>query len=295
MWGGGIRVDSEVSFTSFMEKKIIRLYPMAMLATFTYILIAWGYRFFLGEWYAQTSIGFWKALVSLLLVFSGGGLNFEDIGYGANNALWYLCVLLLCYVWYWCSLHICKRFKINFMVGFMILMFLGIAIVSYGWNFPYLNVASGRGYMCFFWGIVFGYILKKWYSEKLEWMLWIALIGGVALLFLSKGVFLDDSKALVFIIYPVIITLFAKSRFFHFLFGYKSFGVLGEISFEMYIWHGVWLIGLDFFLKWTGLLVDYRYIHMIGFTIVVFLWSSILYYFIEKKLFVFLKSKCNKG
>ena len=76
-------------------KKIIRLWPMAAISSAFVIFLGFGSKILLGKWYEEISVSIWNWFISIFLLFQGNA--FGDV-YGLNNPVWYLCVLLICYV-----------------------------------------------------------------------------------------------------------------------------------------------------------------------------------------------------
>ena len=78
-----------------------------------------------------------------------------------NNPTWYISVLMLCYVVFYIIVYIANRIKIHPQYLFVVMIFLGMGINTYGINLPFLNGSSSRGYYAFFFGILLAGILKK--------------------------------------------------------------------------------------------------------------------------------------
>ena len=85
----------EQNFREFILNKAIRIYPMAMLSVLFTTAAGFLYVVVYKEWYGGVRLTLWKLWNSLLLTVSGGAVS---DGLGINWPLWYLCVLLYCYV-----------------------------------------------------------------------------------------------------------------------------------------------------------------------------------------------------
>lgn len=89
---------------------------------------------------------------------------------------------------------------------------------------------------------------------------------------------------LTFIYYPALIIIFnfdiMKKIFFS-----KIIGKIAEISFNVYVWHGVFILLLSIINKYYSFNINFAsYKTMVIFTIILYIFGVISYYFIEKHL-----------
>lgn len=157
--------NTKSSFSAFMKKKVVRIYPMAVLSILVYTVVSCIYRLIFGEW-GGTPVRLWIFFKCVTLTFSGGAATSE---LGLNNPTWYLCVLLICYAAYGVLLKLFDRLKINPLYGFFTMMLLGLGILDYQINLPFLNYQAARGYLCFFEGVVLVHIYNYCSKRKSGW------------------------------------------------------------------------------------------------------------------------------
>lgn len=65
--------DKSVPFLRFLQKKVVRLWPMCALSVTVTALVGWTYRILTGQWFLNLPIGIWIYTKSVLLIFAGGG------------------------------------------------------------------------------------------------------------------------------------------------------------------------------------------------------------------------------
>ena len=157
-----IKETREISFESFMRKKIRRLYPMAVLSVLCITLLMLFDFFAFGRFENGLIPDVFKFFNSTLITFSGGAVK---VGRGINNPLWYVSVLMLCYIVFYCLLQISEKNGIKEIYLFILVCSLGIGIHDYEISLPFLNESSGRGYAAFFYGTILYYIYKN-YSHR---------------------------------------------------------------------------------------------------------------------------------
>lgn len=279
----GVESKSFVNFRKWITGKCIRLYPMAILSVLVTAIVYLLYRICLGKFPEGITIGLWQLLNSVTLTFVGGGTG--NISLGINNPLWYLCVLLICYIIVYTLNWISFRLTINVKYLYFTMMVAGVSAVTYKLNIPFLNLATGRGYSAFFLGMVFYYIYKNVPKKILVAysILCLTLCGICSVL--KNGI--DDQWGIfTFMIWPsVLIILLSCEK----LFSWNVFSMLGAISFEMYLWH---VPGLYLFIIFKNMLKlnTTSFLEMVLYTILMIIMSFGMLQ-IEKKITTLLKTK----
>lgn len=227
----GVESKPLVSFRKWITGKCLRLYPMAVLSVVVTAIVYLLYRICLGKLSEGITIGLWQLLNSITLTFVGGGIG--NISLGINNPLWYLCVLLICYIIVYTLNWISLRLTINIKFFYFSMMVAGVSAVTYNLNLPFLNFATGRGYSAFFLGMLFYYIYKN-VPKKILVAYSILCLALCRICSVLKNGIDDQWGIFTFMIWPsVLIILLSCEK----LFSWKGFLMLGAISFEMYLWH----------------------------------------------------------
>ena len=203
-----------------------------------------------------------------------------------NNPTWYISVLMLCYVVFYIIVYIANRIKIHPQYLFVVMIFLGMGINTYGINLPFLNGSSSRGYYAFFFGILLAGILKKNKIGKKELYFSLFLLISIPSLIAFKSDFMSTgiNYIMTFIYYPALIIV-CKSKVIGKILNRKIIGIVGKISFDVFIWHNPFYILMYIFIKvfnWNLNLGSYW--TMIGYAIVCYLFGTFSYYCIERPL-----------
>lgn len=157
-----------------------------------------------------------------------------------NNPIWYISVLLLCYILMYFATWVSKKWGINKYYFYIGIIFMGMGIETYSIKLPFLNGHSSRGYMAFFFGIVFcglwKYIdVKQRWIQLLSWFMFISIIISAACGYNS-----DMKFNVVFILWPAVIII-CHSKGFSQIIGRKFWTDWAKISFDIYIWHRILL------------------------------------------------------
>ena len=154
---------------SFISKKYLRFFPSVFLAGIAFLLIRTISFNTLGYDLDGRSYSMANIIASLFLFHTGWGFEFS---YAVNNPVWYLCVLMLCYLIYYIAKHLFdKRTPIFF-------LFLVIIVTLFNYfniSFPFFRQANVRGYASFFIGV----LLHEIYSSKWKKYLNVFAILGI--------------------------------------------------------------------------------------------------------------------
>lgn len=75
--------NSKTTLKTFIGKRAVRIYPMAVMSICFYAFAVYSYRAIVGSWYNGEVIGIWKLLSSMLLVSQGGCIKLD--GASVNN------------------------------------------------------------------------------------------------------------------------------------------------------------------------------------------------------------------
>ncbi len=235
------KMTKEWTFPSFYCKRLLRLLPLTVISVIVASLESMIYYHVKGYWRLDQPFSMSGALFACLGIQAGWASNNPMI----NNPIWYISVLLLCYAIMYFSTWLAKRIDVSPYYLYMGIVLVGIGIQSYGINLPFLNFFSARGYMSFFAGILYMKIahsldIKKW---------WIQITAAVIFMFqiflIYKGLVSNIGMDVIFILWPSLLILFHSGLARKIIRG-KIWSKWAEISFSVYIWHCILLIGYLF-------------------------------------------------
>lgn len=276
-----IKSTLERKFLFYFKHKFIRIYPIAVLSIIFTIFCGFLYRLYFGNWWNNIVPGLWRVFKVIFLV-NGGFLNL-DIVYGSFT--WYLSVLLLCYFFEYFIIYLCKRLSLKIEYLFIFMIVSGITGYCYGLNLPLLSYYTCRGYSSFFIGCMIYKIYNNQNIEKRKLIVFsiiglsICIITGI----INFDLFYDDETCqwgiFTVVLNPSILIIFLElNRWFK----SSKWKILGNISFEMYLFHMpfiiLYLIVCNFFHK-VCIPEMLQIIIFIVFTIII---SFVIFNLIEK-------------
>ena len=261
-----------------MRKKIRRLYPMAVLSVLCITLLMLFDFFAFGRFENGLIPDVFKFFNSTLITFSGGAVK---VGRGINNPLWYVSVLMLCYIVFYCLLQISEKNGIKEIYLFILVCSLGIGIHDYEISLPFLNESSGRGYAAFFYGTILYYIYKNYSHRFINLISYFTLIICFILGKVYYNAFFEyEWGGLTFVVFPSLMfammsleTILDKKLFFH----------LGGISYEIYIWHSFFNQLLYMFREPMSAIYSQPFLFFGIYAFVVIDFSAFMYFLIEKR------------
>ena len=283
------RIREGLRFRPFISRRYSRLFPMMLVTAAAFALIAAAYEAKLHFPWPGVQLDLWGIIVASLGIQGGWGLPNP----GINNPTWYLSVLLLCYVLFYACVRLAKRKDLPLTAVFLFLIFLGIGIMNYDIDLPFLNAMTARGYCAFFWGLILAGLLRRREPGRPLRLLSLAVVLGFPFAvayangFVSSGI----SFLLTFVYYPAwIVVLRAPAAKKLLRAGFWK--TLGSISFNVYMWHSFLFIVFDLYMCTFGWDISYsdRAV-MLGFAVVCYLFGTVSHYCIEKPLTRFLERR----
>ena len=204
-----------------------------------------------------------------------------------KTPLWYISVLLWCYIVFYCIVYITKKiFKkqlfIFLLSGFVIMV--GIVIVSLHLDLPFLNDDMSRGYLAFFTGIILAELLNRIDVTKLFYQLTALLLICLYCILKVTGLNIPvESYVVIFILWPSVLVLL-KSSFLVSIYNAKVLEYLADCSFDAYVWHMTVLEVLLVLFKKFGVSILNSFIGMIISLIIVSVIAIISNKFINKPI-----------
>lgn len=281
-------VKKKENIKTFFKKRFIRLIPVAAITSIIMFILQQVYIKLNGVYWM------WEAndLSDLLLQVSGFQFWLNTKSLSLNNAVWYVSVLLLCYVVYYYVVKFAAKKKNKLFI--LLPVILTFIVQNYQLNIPLLNWNVQRGIISFGIGIFLGYIISKQKSiNKLSIISLICLIlSGVLYLTIGLEQIGDLTLVLNIIVYPSIIILLIKlEEFINFIKPNVS-RFLANISFGIYLWNLPIQLLTIIISQVFKLKFNYGSIIFLIIQILIHIFVAILsFYLIEKKLVRRLETK----
>lgn len=208
-----------------------------------------------------------------------------------NNPMWYISVLLFCYMIFFWVTYFARRLKILPYYMYFVCIAAGLRM-QFLEALPFCNTFLSRGLICFFFGLILRRLIEKYHladSPKFVIGAMVFLIAFVALYILRyKYVEYGLYYTLCFLVFPAIIIIF-KSKVVTGLCRYVAFKeYVGGVSFNVYMWHCPMLIFSKIMISYFNIDLGKVWI-MLLWTLGIYLVGTISYFVIErpidKKLF----------
>lgn len=267
-------------FWSFMKKKALRLLPLVAISSIVYEVLLVIYNAICGtKWVLGSEISVWGVVLNSLGLQCGW--FFENPG--VNNPTWYVSVLLLCYVWFWCIDLICRKWKVKHLVGWGGMVIAGVLVCAFNLHLPFFNVYAGRGYYAFFFGVIVAWILGKREFGFWGTLCTLALLIGMIYGWSYIGTVPEWCRncLFAFFFYPVLV-LFMLSRPVRKLLHFRAFGALGEATYDVYIWHVPMLLAMYVVFEKFGIHYNLDYYKcLIGFVLGAFAVGVVSHYLVD--------------
>lgn len=289
---GGLDKIRQMDFKDYIVKKIVRIYPVAMLSVCVAAVIGFVYYKLYNEFFLGIKISLWNLLTSLLLVNSGGVLKMT---FAINSPLWYLEVLMYCYIITYFILWISNKLKVRSIYFFIGMICLGISLIQYETELPFLTPLTGRGYSSFFLGIILFYIWKSVSHSGLFVYSVICIILCACAYVFERNLYLDGQRdVLTFILFPALLFFFLVLDE-HMDLSFVRSMKLGDVSYEIYVWHYCVISLIMLLDKRYGFVAAHERRTLLIIILTVIILSFIVNRCIETKMTGYLMSKYNKA
>ena len=227
-WIEGINGKSR--FKKFYFDRVKRLLPVMSISivvdSLLYIYFFNLYHITIGAY----SVDVKNVIISCLGIQAGWGFENPMI----NSPMWYISVLMLCYIIFYFVTKLSNTMKISPYILYALLIIIGLFILREQLDLPFLNEYTARGYVSFFEGMILGCILnkKKELIDKISiWAIVPFVIGTVGYM---KGFHIY--YMLVILMWPSLIIFFRNRVFKKFING-SIWSKMAKVSYDTYVWH----------------------------------------------------------
>ena len=171
------------------------------------------------------------------------------------------------------------------------MIIIGISVQEYSIKSPFLNSYCARGYCAFFSGLILGKYLQDKTAYKSP--LWVRIFAVSTLMagILSSNHPWWNEYLLAIVIWPLLISIMTDTSIERlFARGEAVWHFIGNVGYEMYIWHEIVLILCLIVVYYKPQIVNSRMMmDMVLYTLVCFSIGSLAYLFVEKNITTFLR------
>ena len=243
--------ESELSFSSFMRRRVIRIFPLMIVTS----IVA-----FLGNLilYKKTallwscgSLNIWYLIRDIVF----GGKSITGGAFTNNAPIWYIGVLTYLYIVAFFLAKLRKKLGGGLII-YMIPIAIGVRYFGYGNYFLCWDYHLARGYIAFFAGIICGHFLlfSDSFSDRVKYLISVVfLLEVIFILYISTShyqtyFFERDHYNLVYslLVWPEVICIGYLIPFISKMCDNKFVSTLGGMSYGIYLWNFPIFIALYF-------------------------------------------------
>lgn len=261
-----------------IASKWLRFYPYAVVATLYTAVLLLGYKTIFAENLLGREYSLPCYVTSLLMVHQGWIVEFAP---AVNNPTWYLCVLMWVFIVFYiieCCVRKLKNHQEFLRIGiYSLFVIIGALGFHFNFNIPFLYLTDCRGYTAFFIGACL-FIINEKADNKKGFLLGIALIIGTVI-----SVLILRSKLwyiCTFLFFPAVVLISVNVN----QFGNKFTEYMGNISFEIYLWHIPCFYLLYTIFTTIDISIEHSYLTMACALLFVIIISSLVNITIDKKI-----------
>lgn len=252
-------------------RKLLRIYPMATFSSaYTLIVrsIALDDTFLLHL--------FWniKTLIANFFLFFAGWPFFSLVG--INTPLWFLCVLIQCYMVYYLALWMNQylRIKTEWIYGAVIIIFILLN------HFRVITWVTFRGIEAFFIGALLEKQIHRVPNHSPA-LITAALVSFAVSIFTSA---VYQQILVTYISFPLLTAAMVRTNLTAKRQVQNDISVCGKASFEVFLWHYPLMATEQMIQRLTGIEISRSYLTMIVFTAAVWILACMMYRFVEKPI-----------
>lgn len=275
----------ELRFPDYFFRRYLRIIPVMAISVVSTSVLLVIHEGVIGMRYMDTIPSVWGTIIASLGIQAGWGFENPTI----NNPIWYVSILLFCYIAFYFISWLSARHRVSPVYGFALMVFLGVGVWEADSSLPFLTYGMCRGYYAFFWGVLLCMILD-WPAIRAK----INVLAAVSLGVLAYLTWLLANHrpeaewnlrfTMTFVYYSALIIL-AQAPLVRRLFGWRIVELLGRISFNAYVWHGGMYTLLIILAHALKLNIDYgRHFVMYGFAAGCFVVGTLSYYLLERPI-----------
>lgn len=246
------QIEQGLSFRAFFLRRYLRLLPLCFLSTLCYELLNRIYMYdsfrltgVVQNLHATESPDVW----STLAIAMGFGTGWGVPDTGVNCAMWYISVLLACYLLLYFATWLAGRLRVSPYTVYAGMVLLGVSLSYHSLEtLPLLTSRNGRGMYSFFLGLLLARALEGRRPGRGLLLGSLTVVLGYVLAFCfsyPRALITPGYGYLaVFLVYPALVIL-GTSAPAQKLFGGGWVRTMGSMSFSVYAWHLAGIVALS--------------------------------------------------
>ncbi len=257
--------------------KLIRLYPVPLIACIFTLLLKTINAYTLGDGAAMSSLWNVRNLMLNFFLLFRGWPKLEIMG--INNPTWYLCCLIQCYLLYYIILFISRKLHISEQFLFALLFAVNFLLRD-------KSVVTQDGFRAiesFYFGILIYCVINSTFrevSDRFHVDLRFCMFCIPALVFSLlriNGVTIEQRDYALFGIFPFFVLLAYALQNFH----SRLIATAGQITFSVYVWHFPFMYLLKLCLRLFGISFSHTYLTMTAVMMLIWAVSFVLFKTVE--------------
>lgn len=232
-------INKEIDFITFFSSRIKRIFPAVILSSIIVALLQFLHLLLARDIFVYPIYSY--NLYDLFLNFLGIQYGLLGETFSFNGPAWYISVLLFCYLIYYLIINILRDKKDLIIPVYFLLIQVGLAIYKSDQSGLDYIFVIGRGIAGYFVGGLLAKVLLK--REKLNekvcgyFALIIIVICALITSYLGWGILGNVKKFTIIAFGPLVILSIIFIPWLNSIFSSKFMVWLGNVSFEIFIWH----------------------------------------------------------
>ncbi len=277
-----MEIEQGEDFATFFRKRFFRFFPVLVVSTIVYTVLVIVFYTIFGGWFLGDQINLFEVFISAF----GAQVLLGEKFCAINSPIWYVSVLLVCYVMLYFCIWLAKRINVKSEYLYIAAITIGMMLIIRGIDFPIFCSKTGRGFVSFFSGILW----EKYYFSGKKRNIWITVfvIVTTALMVLSPLTGAAEGGVVsVFLgiaYFPALIGCVKTDRMER-IFSGKLISQMAAFSFEAYIWHSAVYMILLILLATNVIAVNMNSLGMMVFVaVLVEIFAMAMYYLVERPI-----------
>ena len=277
--------EGRISFGPFMINRIKRIYPLMILTVLAAAVgeLCWDQPVVAKPGSSRTTL---KAVILNLFGVQSGWVG-DHVDYSVNGPTWFISILMICYIFFFLILKGCSKNKMSENIIFALMIFLGIFLYDNAPGWPLLYGACGRGYVCFFSGILIAKLERDISFKNKKFTCFAVGVLGIIIFALTRSLGGVWNHALMRGVFFNICLLLAiiNCDLFGKITNNGFFKYAGEISFGIFLWNIPVLVWVKRFDEAFGKIIPFEsFLTLLTISIITILIAAFFNKVIEKDL-----------